>query len=110
MLYTKLKQIGNGNQPFGGFLIIFAGDFWQLDPVGSNDKELLFSSTSSGHWDNWINAIIILENNHRFKEDPQYGQMLKIMWNGELSIEDQKRINTRVVGYNGLEIPHKLEG
>jgi hypothetical protein len=36
--------------------------------------------------------------------------MLKRMWNGELSIEDQKRINTRVIGYDGLKIPDKLEG
>jgi hypothetical protein len=36
--------------------------------------------------------------------------MVKRMWNGELSIEDRKRINTRVVGYNGLEIPHNLKG
>ena len=31
-------------------------------------------------------------------------------WNCELSIEDRKRINTRVVGYDGLTIPDKLEG
>ncbi len=73
-------------------------------------KELLFSSKSSGYWDNCINAIIILDNDHCFKEDPLYGQMLKRMWNGELSIEDQKRINTRVIGYDGLTIPDKLEG
>jgi hypothetical protein len=109
-LDKKLKDIGNRNQPFGGISIIFAGDFRQLEPVGSNDKELLFSSKSSGHWDNCINAIIILDNDHCFKEDPLYGQMLKRMWNGELSIEDRKRINTRVIGYDGLKIPDKLEG
>ena len=102
-LDKKLKDIGNRNQPFGGISIIFAGDFQQLKPVGSNDKELLFSSKSSGHWDNCINAIIILDNDHCFKDDPLYGQMLKRMWNGELSIEDQKRINTRVIGYDGLK-------
>jgi hypothetical protein len=88
MLDKKLKYIGNRNQPFGGISFIFAGDFQQLEPVGSNNKELLFSSKSSGHWDNCINAIIILDNNHHFKEYPLYGQMLKRMWNGELSIED----------------------
>ncbi len=86
MLDKKLKDIGNRNQPFVGISIIFAGDFRQLEPVGSNDKELLFSSKSSGHWDNCINAIFILDNNHCFKDDPLYGQMLKRMWNGELSI------------------------
>ncbi len=60
-LDKKLKDIGNRNQPSGGISIIFAGDFRQLEPVGSNDKELLFSSISSGHWDNCINTIIILD-------------------------------------------------
>jgi len=36
--------------------------------------------------------------------------MLKRRWNGELSIVDPKRINTRVVGYDGLTIPDKLKG
>jgi hypothetical protein len=52
MLDTKLKDIGNRARAFGGFSIIFAGNFQQLESVGSNDKELLFSSTSTGHWDN----------------------------------------------------------
>ncbi len=87
-LDKKLKDIGNKNQPFGGISIIVAGDFRQLEPFGSNDKELQFSSKSSGHWDNCINAIIILDNDHCFKDDPLYEQMPKRMWNGELSIED----------------------
>jgi hypothetical protein len=72
--------------------------------------DLMFSSLSSKHLDNCINAIIILDNNHRFKEDPEYGQMLKRMWNGDLSTEAHKRINTRVIGYNGLQLPSHLEG
>ena len=51
-----------------------------------------------------INAIIILDNDHRFKEDPEYGCMLKRMWEGDLDVEDRKRINTRVIGYDGLEL------
>jgi hypothetical protein len=89
-------------KPFGGFSIIFAGDFHQLEPVGSMELDLMFSSLSSKHWDNCVNAIIILNNVHCFKEDPEYGEMSKRMWNNDLSIEDRKRINTRVIGYNGL--------
>ncbi len=61
-------------------------------------------------WDNCIDGIIILDNNHRFKEDPEYGQMLKRMWNGDLTTEDCKRINSRVIGYNGLQLPSNREG
>ncbi len=70
----------------------------------------MFSSLSSKHWDNCINTIIILDNDHHFKEDSEYGQMLKKMWNGDLSTKDRKRINTRVIGYNGLQLPSHLEG
>ena len=43
-LDRKLKEIGNQSQLFGGFTIIFAGDFRQLESVGAKDTELLFSS------------------------------------------------------------------
>jgi len=109
-LDRKLKEIKNRSQPFGGFTIIFAGDFRQLEPIGVNDTELLFSSLSSQHWENCINAVIILDNEHRFKEDPEYGQMLKRMWSGDLTKEDRMRINTRVLGSSGLELPPDFEG
>jgi hypothetical protein len=89
-LDVKLKEIGNRAKPFDGFSIIFAGDFRQLEPVGSTEFNLMFSTLSSKHWDNCINAIIILDNVHHFKEDPEYGDMLKRMWNGDLSTEDHK--------------------
>ena len=54
--------------------------------------------------------MIILDNEHRFKEDPEYGQMLKRMWSGDLSKDDRKRINSRVLGTNGLELPPDFEG
>jgi hypothetical protein len=54
--------------------------------------------------------VIILDNEHCFKEDPEYGQMLKRMWSGDLTKEDWMRINTRVLGTNGLELPPECEG
>ncbi len=54
--------------------------------------------------------MIILDNEHRFKEDLESGQMLKRMWSGDLTKDDQKRINSRVVGTNGLELPPDCEG
>ncbi len=69
-----------------------------------------FSTLSSRLWDNSINVVIILDNDHRFKEDPEYGIMLKRMWNGDLTSEDRKQINTRVIGYQGLKLPTTFEG
>jgi hypothetical protein len=65
-LDIKLKEVGNRAKSFGGFSIIFAGDFHQHEPVGSTEFDLIFSSLSSKHWDNCINLIIILGNVHCF--------------------------------------------
>jgi len=109
-LDRKLKETRNTAKPFGGYSIIFAGDFRQLEPVGIIESDLMFSSLSSKHWINCINAIIILDNAHRFTADPEYGQMLKRMWDGELSESDRKWINSRVIGFNGHTLPSKFEG
>jgi hypothetical protein len=109
-LDRKLKEIGNRCQPFGGFAIIFVRDFRQLEPAGAKDTELLLSSLSSPHWENCINAVIILDNEHHFKEDPEYHQMQKRMWSGDFTKEDCERINTRVLDTNHLELPPELEG
>jgi hypothetical protein len=99
----------NRTKSFGGFSFIFAGDFRQLEPICSKESELLFSSKSTQHWDQNINAIINLENEQYFKEDPKYSKMLKRMWKGDLTLEDKQRINTRVIGINGLELPSMLQ-
>ncbi len=109
-LKRQLMQVGNRTKLFGGFSIIFAGDFCQLEPICSKESELLFSSKSSNKWDSNNNAIIILDNEHRFKEDPEYGKILKRMWEGYLTLEDKQIINTRVIGDNGLELPSMLQG
>jgi hypothetical protein len=54
--------------------------------------------------------VIILDNEHCFEEDPEYGQMLKRMWSGDLTKEDRMRIKTRVLGTNSLELPPQCEG
>ncbi len=108
-LDKKLKQFGNATRVIGEFSIIFSGDFCQLESVCSNDSELLFSSLSSGLWDNSINVVIILDNDHHFKEDPKHGNFLR-MWIGDLTNEDRKQINTRVIGYQGLKLPTTFEG
>ena len=76
-LDNRLKEIGDRTKPFGGFSIIFAGDFCQLQAVKSLENDLLFSTESRKHWEHAINVVIILENDHRFRDDPEYGWVLK---------------------------------
>jgi hypothetical protein len=55
-------------------------------------------------------VVIILNNEHCFKDDPRYGQMLKRIGSGDLSKEDCKEINQRVIGYNDSKLPAVFEG
>ena len=74
-LDRQLKQCcGDRNKPFGGLSIVFAGDFQQLEPSGAEKNELLFSGAT--FWETTLNAILILQNDHRFKDDPKYGRLL----------------------------------
>ena len=54
--------------------------------------------------------MIIIDNEHRFKEDPEHGQMLKRLWSGDLTKDDRVRINSRVIGTPGVELPPDFEG
>ncbi len=109
-LNNKLMEIGNRTTSFGGLSIIYAGNFHQLELICSNKSDLMFSSLSSMFWQRIINVIIILDNDHFFKEDPEYGKLLKKMWEGDLTREDRERSNTRVIGQDGLELQSVLKG
>ena len=86
ILDQRMKELGDRTKPYGGYSIVFSGNFRQLEPTKTPSNKLLFSRHSSQLWDNSINSIIILDNEHRFREDPQYGIMLKNMWQKDLSI------------------------
>ena len=104
-LDRRLKQCsGDRMKPFGGYSIIFAGDFRQLEPSGAKPHQLLFSRECSQHWENMLNAIIILESKHRFKNDKRYGEMLHRMWAGDLTKKDREWLNERVIGSD--LVPH----
>jgi hypothetical protein len=52
---------------FGGYHVIFSGDFRQIPPVGESDHKLLYRKP--GLWENAINhacVAIMLTNSHCF--------------------------------------------
>ena len=83
-LDRRLKQCsGDRIKPFGGYSIIFAGDFRQLVPSDAEPGQLLFSRECSHVWCDLLNAVVILESDQHFKEDPKYGKLLQRMWAGD---------------------------
>ena len=108
-LDRRLKDMRDRSKPFGGFSIVFAGDFRQLQPRVSADN-LLFSRSSSNLWINSIKNIHILNNEHRFKEDPAYGEMMTKMWEKDLPKSKRKILNTRTIKKDGLTLPTSFNG
>ena len=85
-----------------------------MEPCNSSERDLLYTQDM---WENSINVVIILENGHRFKDDPWYGNMLSRMWTGNLTQEGHMKINSRVIGNEdnetekskGIEPPKSFE-
>ena len=108
-LDQRLKQLRDRSKPFGGFSIVFAGDFCQIQPRTSKDN-LLFSRSSSNLWINSVNNILVLKNKHRFKEDPEYGKMMTKMWEDDLTKKNLKTVNTRKIKDGGVTLPTTFDG
>lgn len=105
-LDRQLKNIlGRQDRPYGGISIVFSGDFHQLRPVKCEQHGILYEGIMNGLFEGNINTAIILENSHRFDEDPEFGALLKRMWKGEMTEDDIRLLNTRVVGQHGVVLP-----
>ena len=105
ILDERLKEMKDRNKPFGGYSVVFAGDFRQLEPNGAKSNDLLFSKQSSRLWERVINVVLILNNEHRFKNDSILGKMLTTMWKDDLPRNWRVWLNNnRLVGPN-LQLP-----
>ena len=97
-LDTRLREIGRKDCLFGGFSVIFAGDFRQFEPMRSKSEELLFSlNPCVSRFEQIINTTIILNNEHRYKKDPEWGALLKHFWMKGLTTKHKQLINKRYV-------------
>ena len=80
---------------FGGIHVLFVGDMSQLDPVGQTP---MFAEEEVPIWQEWVHTFLELKNNHRFKDDPVYGECMARMRNDGPTEEDVRMLNSRVIG------------
>ena len=67
---------------------------------------LFYASAGATFLENAINCVIFLESSHRFYSDPECGEIMGRIRMGIDTREDHVRINERVIGNNGVELPH----
>ena len=108
LISKRLQELFDCASPFGGMSIIFSGDFRQLEHGQGSEDQKLYTTHSNMYFENALNAALILENKHRFREDPMYGKMMSDMWFGDLSMEQKEEINKRVLT-DKRKIPNVLE-
>lgn len=87
-LFEKLdyafQQLRQCVEPFGGIQILLSGDFLQLEPI---KQELMYKSKLIGCFEK-----IILEENYRQKEDPEFQTLLDNLRFDKLTTKDLELI------------------
>ena len=98
-LDRKLRKLkSRADCAYGGLNIIFSGDFRQLEPVGYSQQPIY--KEPCPQFNDWINCFIELQGMHRFKDDPEWGFLLRRFRDGLATIQDINIINSRVVTEN----------
>jgi ATP-dependent DNA helicase PIF1 len=108
-LHQKLSQLKQCLQkPYGGLNVVFAGDFRQLEPVSTekNVKRPVYDENCH-EFRGWVNYYVELEGRHRFKNDPEWGNLLYRFRDGDATLEDIDSINACVV-HNKTELPKNI--
>ena len=103
----RLQEVFECTKQYGGLSIIFTGDFRQLHPK-CDHNQLLYASKNR-NFEIALNAALVLDNKHRFKDDEAFGDMLKEMWFDDLSRQHKQAINKRVVRKGQLNMPDLLD-
>ena len=78
-----MRKLKENNTMFGGIHIVFVGDFFQMLPIIGTP---LFKNNTLQF--NSINRAVFLNISHRFKKDPEYGEIMRRFRVGKATKED----------------------
>jgi PIF1-like helicase len=76
---------------FGGINIVYSGDFSQLEPPR---RDAIYRGNPCSAFRLVLNAFIELDGQHRYRDDPEYGEINFRLRNGCAQVEDIQRINS----------------
>lgn len=102
--YYMLKKINDNLQSFtdcrtrnyGRVHVVFSGDFRQLEPIGKSNS-MIYKKYDELLWLPELTSFIELMGIYRFEKDPEWGELLGRIYNGEDRKEDRETINRRLM-------------
>lgn len=105
LINSRSKLLKDSQQMFGGLDVLFLGDMHQLEPVKPRSKKIYEESFPEFHGS--LTTYISLEGRHRFKDDPEWGQILAAIREGRANLTHIRRINEQAT-HKGGTIPNDL--
>ena len=96
----QMRLLKKCTQLYGKCHIIFAGDFHQLQPIGGT---ALFAADTVQF--GAINKAIFLNITWRYKDDPEFGDIMRRFRNGHVTEQDIDRLNSRYIENDNVNLP-----
>jgi hypothetical protein len=90
---------------YGKHSICFLGDFCQLESIYKDD---IYKTRNGIYWEQALNCMVELKGSHRFNECEEMKRIMNNIRNNELSVEDRKSLNSRVINDNDVQKPNPL--
>ena len=108
--YSIMKKISdrlrsyseNTTYTFGGQAMCFLGDFCQLECIGG---DTLYKNRPGIYWEQALTWMVELKGTHRYSKCPVMQDILPRMRNGELTSQDRKVLNSRVIDGINVRLP-----
>lgn len=69
---------------------------------------MLYSRNSKQFFESILTGVVILDNEHCFKDDPEFGKLLKQFWRGELTHKDRTTTKKRVITRTDVDLPKNI--
>jgi ATP-dependent DNA helicase PIF1 len=86
------RKIRKKEEPLGGLQVVFSGDFYQLPPIGTNERYCFESAT----WSSLINKTFCLQKIIR-QSEPELQLVLNEIRQGIISTRGKELLNSRLI-------------
>ena len=94
------------SQLYGKHALGFLGDFSQLECIGGDS---IYLHKDGLYWEQALNCMVELKGNHQYSKCKRLQEIMCKMREGQLSEENRKILNSRVIDGESVKMPNLME-